>query len=297
VRIQKIRDLLQDILEPPADKVFWSSDRALADELFRTLSDNAMSTITAMEFNKLSKLACIVDNDYLATEILGREGTAIIETSHGILTDRYHGFHPHTTKLRTIPDVSFNLIRECAYDGLTRLIGVTRAYQIRHGAGPMVTECPKQVEQLLPGSNKEENRWQGCVRVGPLDFVALRYAINVCGGPSVFTGLAVTWFDQIPVFGKWQYCDSYNRAIDPFFFTDTGEINVRRGADENQLLYQKRLGELLRDCRPNVTTYAITPDATRDQLSALCTSVMREHTGISVRMISLGPTEREKVLY
>jgi adenylosuccinate synthase len=254
-----------------------------------------MSVTTAREFQKLTKLTRIVDTGYLATEVFGREGAAVVETSHGILTDRYHGFHPHTTKLRTIPDVSFDLIRECGYDGLIRLIGVTRAYQIRHGAGPMVTECPEQVEQLLPGSSKEENRWQGRVRVGPLDFVALRYAIEVCGGPKAFTGLAITWFDQIPIFGSWQYCNNYTGAIQPFFFTDTGEIKVRRGADEDQLLYQKELGELLYDCRPNVTACAIAPGTSRDDLTALCRRIMKEHLGIPVRMISLGPTERDKI--
>ena len=292
VRIQKIRDLEGIIV---GVENLWDADRVAADALTTVLYNQAMSQATAQGFREMALLVRVVDADYLKREIFSRDGTVVVETSHGILTDRYHGFYPHTTKLRTVPSVSLGLAQDCGYDGEILLIGVTRAYQIRHGAGPMVTECPEQVEKLLPGSHKEENRWQGKVRVGPLDFVSLRYAIEVCGGAQAFSGLAVTWFDQIPVFGSWQWCDSYQGADDPNFFYPSGEICVRYGADNEQLMYQQRLGELLRKCKPNVTAYNIAQGVERDDLVALCTGVMKEHLNVPVRIISFGATEKDKV--
>ena len=291
IRLQKIRDLaaLADIDN------FWDADRDDANYLVAALKREAMSGAAAHGFKEMISRVRIADTSYLEKEIFSRDGAAVIETSHGILTDRYYGFHPHTTKLRTISNVSFGLAEDCDYDGEVLLIGVTRAYQIRHGAGPMVTENPEIGEALLPGSHKEENRWQGKVRVGPLDLVALRYAINVCGGVSMFSGLAVTWFDQIPVFGSWQYCDSYEGADNLEFFTPRGEIIVRRGWGDIQLARQERLGTLLNACRPNISGCDIPPTTSRKDLTVLCTRVLKEKLGVPVRMISFGPTEKDKV--
>lgn len=159
----------------------------------------------------------------------------------------------------------------------------------------MVTECPQQTEQLLPGSHKEDNRWQGKVRVGPLDFVTLRYAIDVCGGPQTFSGLAVTWFDQIPIFGSWQCCNRYLGADDLNFFTPAGEIIVHRGIDVNQLAYQQQLRELLRKCRPYIMRCPIGKQTPKDDLIRLCRDVMQDHLHIPVKMISFGPTEKDKI--
>ncbi len=131
--------------------------------------------------------------------------------------------------------------------------------------------------------------------MGPLDFVALRYAINVCGGPEAFAGLAVTWFDQIPIYGMWDCCNDYQGAHDPRFFTPAGEIIVRRGTDKHQLMHQQQLGERLNLCRPNIVAYPLPLRPDKDELMDLCAGVMKDQLGIPVRMISLGPTERDKV--
>jgi len=233
--------------------------------------------------------------DYLAKNILTQSGTVVFESSHGILTDRYYGFHPHTTKSRTIPQVSLDLLTECGYDGQIFKLGVTRAYQIRHGAGPMITESPYLLDKLLPGSSKEQNRWQGRVRVGPLDLVSLRYAIEVCGGPQFFDGLAITWFDQIQKIGEWEMCDQYYGTDNLKYFSPTHEIKVRRGAWENQLDYQEQLGKQLNMCRPGIlSNYLLEYENIQSSID-LCSSVLREKTGVPVRMISFGPTEKDKI--
>ncbi|OGZ44452.1 MAG: hypothetical protein A3J55_04390 [Candidatus Ryanbacteria bacterium RIFCSPHIGHO2_02_FULL_45_17b] len=292
VRVQKLRDLAPIIADVGN---FWESDRALARILIASLQNQGFVSATVEGFREMLSLVNICDGDYLGREILSRDGTVVVECSHGILTDRYHGFHPHTTQLRTLPSEVLRLLEKSAYTGEVVKFGITRAYQIRHGAGPMVTECPDMLDDLLPGSHKENNRWQGEVRVGPLDLVALRYAISVCGGPQAFDGLAVTWFDQIHANRKWHLCDSYIGADNPSFFTPKGEIKVRRGSDASQLAYQEKLGELLESCVPKLTTYDVPAGASQGSLVDLCKEVLEERLCVSVHMVSLGPTEADKV--
>ncbi|TSC71396.1 MAG: adenylosuccinate synthase [Parcubacteria group bacterium Gr01-1014_70] len=292
VREQKLHDLAAIIADIGN---FLESDQGLAQLLVTSLRSPGFVDATIQGFREMVSLVNVVDTGYIG-EIFSRDSTVVVECSHGILTDRYHGFHPHTTRLRTVPRVVLNMIDMCGYEGDVVRLGITRAYQIRHGAGPMVTECPEMLENLLPGSHKENNRWQGSVRVGPLDFVALRYAIEACGGPEAFDGLAVTWFDQVRVNGKWYVCDGYRGAGDSEFFLPNGEIKIRRGADEKQLEHQNRLGNLLRTCRPNITSYDVPTGMSEDDLAEFCAGVMEEKLHVPVRMVSLGPTENDKVL-
>ncbi len=244
---------------------------------------------------KFSNRIKVVDGDYLAKEILSKDGVAVVESSHGILTDRYYGFHPYVSRLRTLPVATLEMLERAGFDGQVVRLGVTRGYQIRHGAGPLVTDSPELAEKLLPGSHKEENRYQGKVRVGPLDLVALRYSIDVCGGPGAFDGIAVTWFDQIQLGGEWSVCDAYAGADDQEFFSPDGKtIKVRRGEDLDQVRRQERLSEKLFKCRPVLDTFRI-PKEDNERAGEICSVTLKEKLGIPVKMISFGPTEDDKV--
>lgn len=220
---------------------------------------------------------------------------AVVESSHGVLTDQLYGFHPHTSALRTLPRFAEEMVRQAGYEGDVVHIGVSRGYQIRHGAGPLPTHNPGLVDQLLPGSHKAENRYQGKVRVGPLDLVLLRYAIEAAGGSQVFAGLALTWFDQLVINGEWQFCDRYQDPIDPNLFASAERINVFRGNPEDQLAYQSALTECLFQSVPLVTTQALDAKAEWSSIFQLCNGLLSEKLDIPVRMISFGPTEQEKL--
>jgi adenylosuccinate synthase len=296
VRDQKIQ-FFSDIIKNKSNRTeaFLKADHKNAEQLLEFLTNPEMVTGIVNEFSKMASLIKVVDGDYLRKEILSKNGTAIIESSHGVLTDRYYGFHPHTTQLRAIPQITRSLLKECEYGGELITLGVTRAYQIRHGAGPMVTESPEFLEKLLPGSNKDENRWQGKVRVGALDLVALRYAINVCGGPNQFNGLAISWADQILMNNRWSVCHSYKEAADSKFFTSDGEIKVHHGEGIEQFQYQETLGNKLCECRPDISEYLIGSEEKKKGLIRLISKVLENKLDIPVKMISFGATENDKV--
>ncbi|MFA6458965.1 MAG: adenylosuccinate synthetase [Candidatus Paceibacterota bacterium] len=293
VRRQKLAELAP-IIENIGD--LWPADRDLAREEIGYLHNPDFVPWMMEGFGRLRRTVNIVGTDYLEKEVLSRDGVVVVESSHGVLTDKYHGFHPYTSRLRTVPSVTtFDLLRERGYDGQVVRLGVTRAYQIRHGAGPLVTESSELVDKLLPGSSKAENRWQGKVRVGSLDLVALRYSVGVCGGPEAFDGLAVTWFDQIQTVGKWDICESYVGTEDRTFFGSDGEILIRRGTDESQIRHQEALAKQLFGCKPVGVSYVLDSSRDRDYACKLCDRALREFLNIPVRMISFGPTEDGKV--
>lgn len=294
-KLSTVRQCVKEELKGIIDGEFLPGDQKEAEEEISLLNNEHFFDRIVFEFQKLAKLAKIVDRDFLKREILSQDGVAIVESSHGILTDNLYGFHPHTSALRTLPCFTHEMLKEAGYEGQIVNIGVHRAYEIRHGAGPMPTANPKMAENLLPGSNKEENRYQGKVRVGPLDLNLMRYAIDICGGPSAFDGLAITWFDQIKVNGQWHLCERYRNANDPTFFSPSGAIKVDRGESDEHKRRQEELGKKLLSCLPEISTMKIPKDADEDELFSLCADVIGEGLKVPVRMVSIGPTELNKI--
>lgn len=291
-RLAAIRQAVQTDLQYVIEDEYLSEDRATLAEEVGLLYNDDFFDFVVRRFQEVSRLIKLVGNDYLGEVILTKPGIAVVETSHGILTDRLVGFHPHTSAIRTLPRFTHGMLEKAGYSGQTVNIGLTRAYAIRHGAGPIPTADVAMTDSLLPGSHKDTNRWQGEVRVGPLDGVLLRYALAACGGPAQFDGLAVTWFDQIQTNQQWKVCSQYVDTSDPDFFTPQGEIKFNQCSS---LERQQALGQKLLDCQPKVTTVPVNPEASADELYAVCAEVAEGLTGVPVRMVSIGPTEEDKL--
>lgn len=232
-------------------------------------------------FAELASRANIVDTGYVAEKILGSPGTVVFEGSQGVLLDRWHGFHPYTTKVRTTPETALSLITECNYDGEVTSLGVLRAYHTRHGAGPFVTESLELTEKL-PDVSNGSHQWQGNFRIGCFDMILAKYAIDVCG--NSLDGLVITCVDRIQFLGNWKVCISYNHSrtgfINRFMFT--------YGVDDFRLNYQQELCRLLRECYPNIATFEIKGDAV-----SLCSDVLNNELDIPVVAVSTGPTEKD----
>lgn len=124
-------------------------------------------------------------------------GSVLFEGSQGVLLDEYAGFHPHTTWATTSPAARLPGPRSARDDvhtatGLSRVglrteleragawpyvLGLTRTYATRHGAGPLPTEAAAQ-DFAEPHNGRT---YQGSWRQGALDLTTLRYAARVAG--------------------------------------------------------------------------------------------------------------------
>lgn len=282
-KLSQTRDLQRAKLEEILRGSFLHEDVFLLEEESALLDDDDFLDYNVERFREAGRLVNLVDENYLGREVLRRDGVAVVESSHGILTDNRYGFQPHVSAIRTLPAFSHTMLREAGYDGEIIDVGVHRAYTIRHGAGPMPTADPAMNDELLPGSHKEENRWQGRVRVGPLDLVLLRYAIDVVGGPQAINWLAITWFDQIN--GAWRICDNYAHCDQNFF--DDGRIKIPEGDTAD-------LGSTLFKCEPEVTSIPV--PKSKEERFRLCDRELRQKLEVPVGLVSFGPTKQDKLV-
>ncbi|MDZ4260127.1 MAG: adenylosuccinate synthetase [Candidatus Sungbacteria bacterium] len=297
IRVRKRYDL-REIIEKIDEFPEGIRDGARKDGVL--LSGTHGVSWTVRRFNKLAALTKIVDTNYVAEKILHRSGAVIFEPSQGVLLDRWYGFHPYTTKVRTMPDAAFSIIDECGSgDNEIKCLGVFRAYHTHHGAGPFVTECPELTNQL-PDKYNGEHEWQGKFRVGHLDMLAAKYAIEACEGSRTLDGLMITCMDRVQGLGSWKICETYTgpKESDFFSFNEDGSITgikVRHGMGTEQLKRQEKLGNLLLQCKANLTEYGLQETDQRKWI-AHCADIVKERLGIPVVVVSVGPTEQNKIV-
>lgn len=266
-------------------------------EALPTLTDYKVIDEMVTIYNGVASLVQITDQSYLG-QILSQDGSVVFEPSQGVLIDRWYGFHPHTTTTNPKPDAALSLIEEQQYDGQVTKIGLIRAYAIRHGTGPFVTE-DEELTRLLPDKHNRFDSWQGGFRVGHLDSVALQYAINACGGPQAFDGLAVSCLDRLNDVPSWRICDSYSYTggqksdLDRYFSLREEEIigiKIRENSrDAIHLAHQEQLGKMLRDCRANLSEIARSDEAYLSEIE--------ERLRIPLCLASYGPTESGKKVF
>lgn len=138
-------------------------------------------------YTMFSKLVSIVPDDFIQP-ILGKR-SVIFEGAQGVLLDEDYGFHPYTTWSKTTPVNAMKLLGDYPRNQV-EVIGVTRSYMTRHGDGPFLTETGSIDKSIEPYNTL--NEWQGWMRCGWMDLVALQYAINVS---KEIDSLAITHCD------------------------------------------------------------------------------------------------------
>lgn len=146
----------------------------------------------------------------------------IFEGSQGLLLDQHYGFFPHVTRTNT------------GTKNVNELIGnefeiylVTRAYQTRHGNGPMTNENIDYDINLNPEETNINNKYQGEFRISYLDVSLLEYGINKDEiiRNSKNKNLIITCLDQ----------------MNEFVFTYKGEIFVCKNEHE----FIKKISDIL----------------------------------------------------
>jgi adenylosuccinate synthase len=175
----------------------------------------------------------IVDDDKHLDAIYEQGGTVIFEGAQGVLLDQDYGFHPHTTWSKTTTENADRMLAGSGFE--VEKIGVIRAYMTRHGAGPLVTEAPINIDD-----DNKTDRWQGSFRTGYLDLPALRYALRVQGGVDK---LAVSCMDHIP--GMLPVCVGYQSPLG----VEVGDFHPLGRAEGNEKLTQilNQMGPILAD--------------------------------------------------
>lgn len=249
IQEQKKDEILQDYFKNIIDN---SDD--VSEELDMLQNTNMPEIIYDMYKEFIDKVI-LVDSDYLSKE-MKKHSQIIFEGAQGILLDEWYGFHPYTTWTNTTTQNAKELLED--FDGEIETIGVTRTYSTRHGNGPFVSEQKlDKVEEVFNINNK----WQHNFRVGPLDFVALRYALKVNGkiDSLAVTHLDYAWRTDPYICNRYVYLKENTEEKNKFFEFDKFDplvssdlISDIKLPPVQNLTYQEGLTKALFSCKPSL---------------------------------------------
>lgn len=191
-QVLHVKDLLSDNLYDMLETLFDNKEKELVSiikshkmdnttqedlyDLFQTsfLYEELPLLLNDMK-TFLSKVTVV--NDLYLKE-LSKTNTLLFEAAQGVLLDEYYGFHPYNTWTNTTSHNAAELLKLIDYKESVHTYGLIRAYQTRHGAGPMpseLTHMSKDIIELHNGADK----WTGEFRKGLLDLVLINYALTI----------------------------------------------------------------------------------------------------------------------
>jgi adenylosuccinate synthase len=135
-------------------------------------------------------------------------GAVLFEGAHGAMLDLQHGTYPYVTSSSTIS--SYAPTGLGLPPGATKnVIGVTKAYATRVGAGPFPSERRGRLADKIREVGKEFGTTTGRPRrIGWLDLVALKYAVRMNGAAE----LALSKIDVLSKVRNPQVCVAYSLA-------------------------------------------------------------------------------------
>jgi adenylosuccinate synthase len=247
-----LRSSLCMIKEKKVEETRIYADTNLATKiLFESLKAERVESL--LTFYALFSTLISIDSKFLFYP----QDSVVFEGSQGILLDEEHGFNPYTTWSDTTAEKALSLLGSHSQFNV-EAVGVTRAYMTRHGAGPFVSEgYPIQ----LPEPDNKTGDWQGSVRRGYLDTVALRYSLKCAGR---LDSIAVTHCDSVPQ-DNYTYCHVYQTPT----ISETKELPSTSPEDLNL-------------CRP---LFKATGKSTPE--------LLEEELGVKVKYVSYGPTAED----
>jgi adenylosuccinate synthase len=140
----------------------------------------------------------------------------LFEGAQGTLLDVDHGTYPFVTSSNTVAAGALTGTG-VGLNSISQVIGITKAYTTRVGAGPFPTEM-KSPEQETADRIRKVGQEYGATtgrprRTGWLDLVALKYAVEVNG----LTGLALMKADVLQNFDHIRVCTGYRLGSTTLF--------------------------------------------------------------------------------
>jgi adenylosuccinate synthase len=286
----KLRALLLQQQETKREQIRRAYERAC-------LNASAQSQLTT-EWDILDKLGTIdkvleacafvadkarfVCDEFLDEQFTGRN-VVLFEGAQGVLLDQSYGFQPHTTWT----DITFRNAKALTPSDIpAQRLGILRSFMTRHGAGPLVTECERPVWK--EGDHNVTNAWQQNFRVGFLDLVVARYAIDVLGGVD---GIVMTHLDK-PLEPWVDHYRLRDGLPDPAFFDLAGEwVKAIRWNASPTFQRQERLTSALRPLKAVLASEDLTDDP------LIYARSFAHDLGTKVVMTSTGKTFEDKTLY
>ncbi|MDD3718479.1 MAG: adenylosuccinate synthase [Actinomycetota bacterium] len=148
---------------------------------------------------------CLTDTSILIKRALRDGQHVLFEGAQGLMLDLDHGTYPFVTSSNTVAGAACTGAGVGPRD-IDEIIGVTKAYVTRVGAGPFPTEQDNETGNAMQEVGREFGTTTGRRRrCGWFDLVVLRYAVRM----NTLTGLAITKLDVLSQFDTLRVCVAY----------------------------------------------------------------------------------------
>jgi len=205
----------------------------------------------------------------------------LYEGAQGSLLDIDHGTYPFVTSSNTTVGAVCTGAG-VGPDAVDYVLGITKAYTTRVGAGPFPTELFDDVGAGIAKRGDEFGATTGRPRrCGWLDAVAMRRAALTNG----ITGYCVTKLDVLDGVETIKVCVAYRLNGE---LIDVPPLNPEAW-DDLEVVYESFPG--WQDSTRGVTNYDDLPKNAKDYLSA-----MESLCGAPVHMVSTGPDRKENII-
>jgi adenylosuccinate synthase len=223
-----------DVLDPAAFAASVRAHATMHNAEIEALGGTALDVAELVEryavFGaRLAPLVC--DTVELLHECLDRGDALLLEGAQATFLDLDHGTYPYVTSSNPTAGGA------CVGTGigprlLDRIVGITKAYTTRVGAGPFPTELTDELGDRLVEIGHEYGTVTGRRRrTGWLDCVMLRKAVRI----NSLTEVALTKMDVLDTFDEIKVCTEYDAGDRPVYAVLAGwkqDISaVRRQAD------------------------------------------------------------------
>jgi adenylosuccinate synthase len=155
----------------------------------------------------------VTDTVALLHDALDRDERLLLEGAQATFLDLDHGTYPYVTSSNPTAGGA------CVGTGigpryLTRIVGISKAYATRVGAGPFPTELHDELGDRLVEIGREFGTVTGRRRrTGWLDCVMLRKAVRI----NSLTELALTKLDVLDTFAEVKVCTEYDAEGRPVY--------------------------------------------------------------------------------
>jgi len=203
----------------------------------------------------------------------------LLEQAMGTFLDTDWGTYPFVTASTTIPSAaSAGLGIPPRY--ITNVVGVTKAYTTRVGAGPLPTEIHDRHSAAYEQFGEVAATTGRIRRVGWLDLEIVKTAVLLSG----VTELCVTKLDVLSDVEELQVCVGYKMDGKDVGYTDVDAY----GLDKVELVYQKVNG--WKEDISKVMSFEELPANAQSYIK-----MIEEATGVPVKWIGVGP-ERDATI-
>jgi adenylosuccinate synthase len=203
----------------------------------------------------------------------------LLEQAMGTFLDTDWGTYPFVTASTTIPSAaSAGLGIPPRY--ITNVIGVTKAYTTRVGAGPMPTEIRETESEVYKKFGEVAATTGRTRRVGWLDLEIVKTAVQL----SSVTELCLTKLDILSGLDEIKVCTRYELSCDPVRYADVDTY----GLDQVETVYETFPG--WREDISKAKSFEELPDNAQSYVRLIETA-----TGVPVKWIGVGP-EREATI-